>query len=40
MGAASRGRLRIDLHSSLAQLLLIPVLKEFRARHPHIQVAL
>lgn len=40
MGAASRGRLRIDLHSSLAQLLLIPVLKEFRTRHPHIQVAL
>lgn len=39
-GAASRGRLRIDLHSSLAQLLLIPVLNEFRERHPQIQLAL
>lgn len=40
MGAASRGRLRVDLHSSLAQLILIPVLKEFRVRYPHIQLAL
>ncbi|SDS21973.1 transcriptional regulator, LysR family [Halopseudomonas litoralis] len=40
VAAASRGRLRVDLHSSLAQFLLIPVLKEFREGHPHIQVAL
>lgn len=40
MGAASRGRLRVDLHSSLAQFILLPVLSEFRDRHPHIQLAL
>ncbi|GLO12358.1 LysR family transcriptional regulator [Pseudomonas putida] len=40
MGAASRGRLRVDMHSSLAQFILIPLLSEFRGRHPQIQLAL
>ncbi|WP_337022812.1 MULTISPECIES: LysR family transcriptional regulator [unclassified Pantoea] len=40
MGAAARGRLRIDLHSSLANFVLIPILEEFRERYPHIQLAL
>ncbi|MBK0095548.1 LysR family transcriptional regulator [Erwinia sp. S63] len=40
MGAAARGRLRIDLHSSLANFVLIPILEEFRGRYPHIQLAL
>jgi DNA-binding transcriptional LysR family regulator len=39
-GAAAKGRLRIDLHSSLANFVLIPVLDEFRERYPHIQLAL
>lgn len=40
MGAAAGGRLRIDLHSSMANFVLIPVLEEFRERYPHIQLAL
>lgn len=40
MGAAAKGRLRIDLHSSLANFVLMPVLEEFRERYPHIQLAL
>lgn len=40
MGAAARGRLRIDLHSSLANLVLIPILEEFRERYPYVQLAL
>ena len=32
MGAAAKGRLRIDLHSSLAHFVLIPILEEFRER--------
>ena len=40
MGAAAKGRLRIDLHSSLANFVLLPVLAEFRQRYPHIQLAL
>jgi len=40
MGAAARGRLRIDLHSSLASFVLIPLLKEFQTRYPDIQLAL
>lgn len=40
MGAAARGRLRIDLHSSMANFVLIPVLDAFRERYPHIQLAL
>lgn len=39
MGAAARGRLRIDLHSSLAGFVLIPLLSEFRERYPDIQLA-
>lgn len=39
-GAAAKGRLRIDLHSSLANFVLLPILDEFRERHPHIQLAL
>lgn len=40
IGAAAEGRLRIDLHSSLANFVLMPVLEEFRERYPHIQLAL
>ena len=40
MGAAAKGRLRIDLHSSLANFVLLPVLAEFRERYPHIQLAI
>ena len=40
MSAAAKGRLRIDLHSSLANFVLIPILEEFRERYPHIQLAL
>ena len=39
MGMAAKGRLRIDLHSSMAGFLLIPMLEEFRERHPDIQLA-
>ncbi|WP_313824890.1 LysR family transcriptional regulator [Leclercia sp.] len=39
-GAAAKGRLRIDLHTSLANFVLLPILDEFRERHPHIQLAL
>jgi len=35
-----RGRLRIDVGSSVAQLLLIPNLADFYARYPHIQIDL
>lgn len=40
MGSAARGRLRIDLHSSMACFVLLPVLGTFRQRYPHIQLAL
>lgn len=40
MGSAAKGRLRIDLHSSLANFVLIPILEEFHERYPHIQLAL
>lgn len=40
IGAAAKGRLRIDLHSSLANFVLMPVMEEFRERYPHIQLAL
>lgn len=40
VGTAAKGRLRIDLHSSLANFVLMPVLQEFRERYPHIQLAL
>ena len=35
-----RGRLRIDVGSTVAQLLLIPALPDFYARYPHIQIDL
>ena len=35
-----RGRLRVDIGSSLANLILIPALGDFRARYPDIQVDL
>src|SRR5213076_2486580 len=38
--ASPRGRLRIDVGTSVAQLLLIPALPDFYARYPHIQVDL
>ena len=37
---APRGRLRIDVPSPLARLLLIPALPEFHARYPEIQIDL
>lgn len=40
VGAAAKGKLRIDLHSSLANFVLIPILAEFRDRYPYIQLAL
>jgi LysR family transcriptional regulator, regulator for bpeEF and oprC len=33
-----RGRLRVDIGSSLANLILLPHLPSFRARYPHIQL--
>ncbi|MDI9219644.1 LysR family transcriptional regulator [Pantoea sp. EA-12] len=39
MGTAAKGRLRIDLHSSMAGFVLIPMLEEFRERYPDIQLA-
>ena len=38
--AKPRGRLRIDVGTSVAQLLIIPQLAEFHARYPDIQVDL
>ena len=40
MRAAAQGRLRIDVHSSLANFVLIPALGDFKARYPDIQLAL
>lgn len=40
MGSMAKGRLRIDLHSSMANFVLLPVLAEFRQRYPNIQLAL
>ncbi|AUO64242.1 LysR family transcriptional regulator [Citrobacter freundii complex sp. CFNIH2] len=39
MGTAAKGRLRIDLHSSMAGFVLIPMLEEFRQLYPDIQLA-
>ena len=36
--ATPRGRLRVDLPSPLARLLLIPALPDFQARYPEIQI--
>lgn len=36
--AAPRGRLRVDVPSPLARLLLIPALPDFHARYPDIQI--
>lgn len=38
--AAPKGRLRVDIGSSLANLILIPALPDFRARYPDIQLDL
>src|SRR5262245_6227223 len=35
-----RGRLRIDVGSTVGQMLLIPNLPDFYARYPHIQIEL
>lgn len=40
MGAIAKGRLRIDVHSSLANFVLLPILKEFRQEYPNIQLTL
>lgn len=34
------GRIRVDVHSTMAHAVLIPALADFRARHPGIEVAL
>lgn len=36
--AAPRGRLRIDVPSPFARMILMPALPEFHARHPEIQI--
>ncbi|WP_312793774.1 LysR family transcriptional regulator [Tianweitania sp.] len=36
-GSGLSGRIRIDLHSAMANTLLIPVLGQFRDRYPYIQ---
>jgi len=38
--ASPKGRLRIDISTSLAQLVLIPALPQFHARYPEIQLDL
>ena len=38
--AAPRGRLRVDVGTSMARLLIIPRLAEFQARYPDIQIDL
>lgn len=38
--AQPKGRLRVDIGSSLANLILIPALADFRARYPEIQLEL
>lgn len=38
MGVAAAGRLRIDIHSSMANEVLIPALHDFREKHPGIQL--
>lgn len=40
MGAQAVGRLRIDVHASLANFVLIPALSDFKQRYPDIQLAL
>jgi DNA-binding transcriptional LysR family regulator len=39
-GATPRGRLRVDVGSSLANLVIIPQLPDFRARYPNIALQL
>ncbi|WCD77793.1 LysR family transcriptional regulator [Pseudomonas sp. TUM22785] len=36
--ASPRGRLRVDVPSPLASMILVPALPEFHARHPDIQI--
>ena len=38
--AAPRGRIRVDVASSVANMMIIPALPEFYARHPDIQIDL
>jgi LysR family transcriptional regulator for bpeEF and oprC len=38
--AQPRGRLRVDIGSSLANLILIPALPDFRARYPEVEIHL
>lgn len=38
--AAPRGRIRVDVASSVARMLIIPALPEFYAKHPDIQIDL
>jgi len=40
MGAMARGRIRVDMHCSLAEFVLIPRMDDFRQRYPDIQIAL
>nr|WP_201837761.1 LysR substrate-binding domain-containing protein [Microvirga zambiensis] len=34
------GRVRVDVHSSMANMLLIPALDRFRTRYPNIQLVI
>lgn len=40
MAAASKGRLRIEIHSSMANFVVVPAIDDFRARYPAIQLAI
>lgn len=40
MGTIADGRVRVDIHSSLANFVLLPLLKEFRHNYPEIQLTL
>lgn len=40
MAEAASGRLRVDMHSSMANFVVIPLLAEFRALHPGIQLVI
>jgi DNA-binding transcriptional LysR family regulator len=38
--AGLSGRVRIDVHSSMANMVLLPALEQFRAGYPNIQLAI
>lgn len=40
VAAAAKGRLRVEIHSSMANFVVVPAIGEFRARYPDIQLAI